>query len=197
MKKKYTIPYLLGILFLALVPLHAIEKAAVEFQGWGGVNIATKSTYSTDFTGASFVKPTFGLTVWASQPFVLRNNLDLGLSAGYLPVFALTQGSGNESSITAFPILLEARYRLPYNFFIAAGGGYAYTRLKLNNETANTNAAILSLKGGYQYEILKNLSAVGTLHLSYLLQTLTFPGAGEKSNSQFNVGATLGVAYKL
>ena len=187
----------LGILFFVITSVGAIEKAKIELQGWGGVNFATKSTYSTDFTGATYIQPTFGLTAWFSQPFVLPNELDIGLSAGYLPIFKQTAGTGNVTSITGFPVILEARYRFPYGIFAAAGAGYAYTSLKINNETTGTNAAVLSAKGGYQYEIMKNLSAVATVQLLYALQKLTFAGAGDISNSQLNIGLTLGVAYKL
>ena len=186
-----------GGILLALAPLGAIEKATVEFQGWGGVNFATKSTYSTDFTGANFIQPTFGLTAWASQPFVLPNNLDIGLSWGYMPIFSYTSSDGKGSAITAYPITLELRYRLPYNLYAAAGGGYALTRLKINDESSNTNAAIAILKGGYQYAILENLSALGEVQFSYVMQKLTFPGSLEKANSQFNIGLHLGVSYKI
>ncbi|MBN8219694.1 MAG: hypothetical protein J0L53_02155 [Spirochaetes bacterium] len=186
-----------GVILLAFAPLGAIEKATVEFQGWGGVNFATKSTYSTDFTGASYIQPTFGLTAWASQPFVLPKELDLGLSAAYMPIFKQTAGTGNVTSVTGFPVLLEARYRFNNGIFAAVGGGYAYTSLKINNETANTNAALLSAKGGYQYDIWNNLSAVATVQLLYALQKLNFPVAGDISNSQLNIGLTLGVAYKI
>lgn len=197
MKKKHAILYLLGIVYLTIGPIHAIEKAAVELQGWGGVNFATKSTYSTDFTGASYIQPTFGLTAWASQPFVLPKQLDVGLSAAYMPIFKQTAGTGNVTSVTGFPVLLEARYRFDNGIFAAVGGGYAYTSLKINNETANTNAALLSAKGGYQYNLWNNLSAVATVQMLYTLQKLNFPVVGDVSNSQLNISLTLGVAYKI
>lgn len=197
MKKKYAIPYLLGILFLALVPLHAIEKAAVEFQGWGGVNLATKSTFASDFTGATVLQPSFGVTAWASQPFVLPNDLDIGVSFSYMPVFTYSASDGKSTSVTAYPATLELRYRLPYNLYVAAGGGYALTRLKINDESSNTNSAIAVLKGGYHYNFSPTLSAIGQLQISYLMQKLTFPGSLEKANSQFNFTAQLGVAYKI
>jgi hypothetical protein len=188
---------LLGILCPMLTSLYAVDKAAVELQGWGGLNIATKSTFSTDFTGATHIQPTFGITTWISQPFVLPNELDIGFSASFMPIFSYTGSDGKISSVTAYPILLEARYRLPMGFFAALGAGYAYTRLKVNGESANTNAAVVSLKGGWQYEIMKNLSLVGTTQFLYFGQKLTFPGSLEKSNSQFDIGILAGVAYKI
>lgn len=197
MKKKYAIAYLSGILCLAMGPLSAIEKAAVEFQGWGGVNLATKSTFASDFTGATVLQPSFGVTAWASQPFVLPNELDIGVSFSYMPVFTYSSTDGKSTSVTAYPATLELRYRLPYNLYVAAGGGYAFTRLKINDEGSNTNSAIAVLKGGYQYSILPNLSALGEMQFSYLMQKFTFPGSLEKANSQFNFTAHLGVAYKI
>lgn len=186
----------LSVLFLA-TSIGAIEKATVELQGWGGVNFATKSTYSTDFTDASYIQPTFGITAWASQPFLLPNNLDLGLSVAYMPIFTQTASDGKANSVTSFPITAEARYRFPMGFFAAAGGGYAYTRFKANDESSGTNAAIALLKGGYQYEIMPNLSLLGTVQASYFIQKFTFPGSLEKSNSQFNFGIHVGVSYKI
>ena len=197
MKKKYAIPCLLGILFLTLAPMHAIEKAAVELQGWGGVNFATKSTFASGFTGATVVQPSFGVTAWASQPFILPNDLDIGISFSYMPIFTYSASDGKSTSVTAYPATLELRYRLPYNLYVAAGGGYALTRLKINDESSNTNAAIALLKGGYQYSIMPNLAAIGEMQFSYLMQKLTFPGSLEKANSQFNFTAHLGVAYKI
>lgn len=189
--------WVFGLLFVTLTQTSAIEKATVEFQGWGGVNIATKSTFAADFTGATIIQPTFGLTAWASQPFFLPNDLDIGLSLGYMPIFTYTGSDGKGSSVTSYPITLEIRYRLPYNLYAAAGGGYALTRLKINDESSNTNSAIALLKGGYQYTLTGNLSAIGEMQFSYLMQKLTFPGSLEKANSQFNFGAHLGVAYKI
>lgn len=197
MKKKYAMPCLMGVLFLAFAPLAAIEKATVELQGWGGVNLATKSTFASGFTGATVLQPNFGVTAWASQPFLLPNDLDVGISFGYMPVFTYTAGDGKGTSVTSYPITLELRYRLPHNIYVAAGGGYALTRLKINDESSNTNAAIALLKGGYQYTLSQSLSAIGELQVSYLMQKLTFPGSLEKANSQFNFAAHLGVAYKI
>jgi hypothetical protein len=181
----------------ATASISAIADARLEFQGWGGVNIATKSTFASDFTGATIVKPTFGITTWASQPWLSPQALDVGLSFAYMPVFTQTSSDNKENSITAYPITLEARYRLPYNLYAAAGGGYALTRLKINGEGSNTNSAIALVKGGYQHEVIKNVSVIGELQISYLMQKLTFPGSLEKSNSQLNFGFHLGVAYKL
>jgi len=188
---------LLFIGLLATASLSAITDAKLEFQGWGGVNIATKSTFASDFTGATIVKPTFGITTWASQPWVLPEKLDLGLSFAFMPIFSQTSSDGKTNSITAYPITLAARYRLPYNLYAAVGGGYALTRLTINSEGSNTNSAIALVKGGYQHEVIKNVSVIGELQISYLMQKLTFPGSLEKSNSQFNFGFHVGAAYKL
>ncbi len=184
-------------LLLTFTPLAAIENAKVEFQGWGGVNFATKSTYTEAFSEATFIQPRGGFTTWISQPFLLPEALDIGLSAAYQPIMSYTAGTGNVSSVTALPVTLEARYRLPYGLYAAAGAGYAYTRIKINNESEGANAAVISAKGGYQYAFGQSLSAIAQLELQYLLQNLTFPGAGEKSNSQLNIGLSLGIAYKL
>jgi hypothetical protein len=190
-------PLLAALALFCAGEISAIKDAKLEFQGWGGVNIATKSTFSTDFTSASFVKPTFGLTTWMSQSFIMPENLDFGLSVGYMPIFSQTAGTGTVTSVTAIPVILEGRYRFGGGIFAAAGAGYAYTALKVNDESTGTNAAIISLKGGYEYEIMKNLTAVGTAQASYLLQSITFAGAGKKSNSQANFSFTLGVGYKI
>mgnify|MGYP000432098886 FL=1 len=72
-----------------------------------------------------------------------------------------------------------------------------FRSLKVNNESTGTNAAVITAKGGYQYDLWKNISAVASLELQYLMQNLTFAGAGQKSNSQLNIGLNLGVAYRL
>ncbi|MFO1528038.1 MAG: hypothetical protein U1F16_18845 [Turneriella sp.] len=182
---------------IATAPLAAIKDAKVEFQGWGGVNFATKSTFAKEYTDATFIQPRGGLTTYFSQPFLLPDALDVGFSAAFQPIMSYTAGTGNVTSVTAFPVTLEARYRFPYGIYAAAGAGYAYSWLKVNNESTGTNAAVITAKGGYQYDIWQNLSAIGQLELQYFLQNLTFAGAGEKSNSQLNIGISLGVAYKL
>ena len=198
-KKRPTMRWHAALILGAVLalPLHAIPNSPVEFQGWGGINFATKSTFSADYTDATFIQPRGGITTWFSQPFLLPNELDLGFSAAYQPIMTYTAGTGNVTSIVAIPMTLEARYRFPYGIFAAAGAGYAYSRLKINNESTGTNAAVITAKGGYQYDIWKNISAVASLELQYMLQNLTFAGAGQKSNSQLNIGLNLGVAYRL
>ncbi|HNA80166.1 MAG TPA: hypothetical protein PKY99_11965 [Turneriella sp.] len=185
------------LITLASVPMHAIKDAKMEFQGWGGVNFATKSTFAKDYTDATFIQPRGGFTAWFSQPFLLPDVLDIGISGAYQPIMTYTAGTGNVTSVVAIPATLELRYRFPYGIYAALGAGYAYSRLKVNNESTGTNAAVINAKGGYQYDIWQNLSAIGQLELQYFLQNLTFAGAGEKSNSQLNIGISLGVAYKL
>lgn len=114
-----------------------------------------------------------------------------------MPLYTQTTGAGRVTSQTDFPLLLETRYKFPLDFFAAAGVGYAYTTLKINDETASANAALLSLKGGYQYKLWENFSAVITVQMLYALQSLTFSGKGDVANNQANFGLTLGIAYQF
>lgn len=184
------------------------KDAGITAQAYGGLSIATKSTYAstTDTaygTTGTYLSPAFGATVWYGNQLT-----QVGISAGYQAPYNNTVTAFSTTyteKIAQIPAIVYARYFVIPNLFIGLGGGIAVNMLKVEGSSSDNYTAvtpIIALRTGYDYEIMKNIFIGGAVDISYYFWTINqkigaFATAADYSANALNIIPMVTIGMKF